>query len=157
MAFAIRATLDAIESHLKAHGKLEHVRRGEPKGPPQANASAALWMSSVRVVALPASGITELHTVMLRFYYDFLQDEQNTGLADREQLEDMSGRVVQEVAELLTEDYDLGATVNHVDIGGIYGTELTAEWGHVEISGTMYRVVDMTIPLVVDDSSTPAA
>jgi hypothetical protein len=54
-------------------------------------------------------------------------------------------------------DYDLGETIRNIDIAGIYGAGMGATWGYVDLGGKMYRIVDISLPLIVDDSATMAA
>jgi hypothetical protein len=98
-----------------------------------------------------ADGATlEVHVVTLRIYRDMLEDSVEVAeveLAD----------AVSYVAEDILGEFDLGATIRHVDAAGIYGQGVTYTWGYVSIGDKMYRSVDIQLPCVVDGSVTMAA
>lgn len=152
MAFNIKATLDAVASFIAKSGYCRGgVLVGEPKAPPAQNGdfAAALFMSRVGVAELTLQTTIEIHVVTLRIYRNMVaepKDQIETGLAD----------VVSRLTADLLGDADLGATVRNIDAGGQYGTALGCEWGYVDVSGTIYRVADITLPLIVDDSATTA-
>ena len=64
---------------------------------------------------------------------------------------------VSEITSNLIGEFDLGATIRNIDVAGQYGQAVTAQWGYVALNQTMYRTVDITIPLVVDGSAEQAA
>jgi len=152
MAFNIKASLRAVESHLLSGGYFgSDVRIGEPKSPPEALLSAAIFMGDVSVVQLTVAGNTiERHTVFIRIYENaFNEPEEDIELT----LADVTSRVM---ASLVGE-YDLGATIRNVDVGGQHGEPLRASWGYETVGGKVYRLVDILLGLIVDDSATAAA
>ena len=64
---------------------------------------------------------------------------------------------VSQVTSNLVGEFDLGATMRNIDIAGQYGQSLSATWGYITIGNTVFRTVDLTVPLVVDESATQAA
>ncbi len=74
-----------------------------------------------------------------------------------DQIEYQLAEALSEISSDLIGEYDLGATIRNIDVGGIYGQSLTSEWGYLDVGGVMFRVVDITVPLIVDDSATAAA
>tara|TARA_Y100000310_G_scaffold317160_1_gene369703 strand:- start:2194 stop:2646 length:453 start_codon:yes stop_codon:yes gene_type:complete len=150
MAFAIKATLQAVQSYLMASGYFSEVSVGEPKQPVEGELTAALFMSSATVAELTLATTIELHVATIRVYGDMLREP-------TEEIEFGLAEVVQDVGSDLLGEYDLGATIRNVDAGGQYGTPMSTNWGHVEVSGKMYRIADITLPLIVDDSATFAA
>ena len=153
MAFNIADTLRVILSHIAASGHVSSSSLGEPVGPPGGDKlHGAVYMRSTGVSSLYVDGGTrENHVAVMRLYRPVLRQPQaeselELALAASELLED------------LVEDYTLGSNIREIDIaGGQGGGSLTTDWGHVEIGGVMYRVVDITVPIVVDDSATAAA
>lgn len=151
MPFNIKASLQAIESYLSKSGYFKSVGIGERKAAPSGDGlSVDLWMKSASVVRIYANGGTaESHLVMVRIYRDLFA-------IPAEQTELELANVVQQVLSDLLGEYDLGATVREIDAGGINGTPVRTDWGHVDISGKLFRVADITLPLSVDDSATMA-
>jgi hypothetical protein len=41
-----------------------------------------------------------------------------------------------------------------IDVAGMDGTSLRAEYGYLDVGGTMYRMADITLPLIVNGSAT---
>lgn len=151
MAFDVKSTLRSVESYLQASGyHAAGVQIGEPKQPPQTGFSAAVFMSHVGVATLTLTTTIELHVATVRVYRDMLAEPQ-------ENVELDMAVIVSKVMSDLAGEYDLGATIRNVDIGGQYGTPLSARWGYLDVSGVMYRIADITLPLIVDDSATLVA
>ena len=150
--FDITATLDSILSKVSASGGFKAgLQIGEPKSPPGgAGLFAAVFMNSVEVGELTLGTTIERHDVTLRIYRDMLAEPIGN-------IEKDLAKAVTDISNDLAGDFDLSSTVRAIDIGGIYGSPLSTSWGYVEVSGNMYRIADMAIGLIVDDSSTLAA
>lgn len=151
MAFKVKSTLQAVESYLKASGYVRTVLVGEPKQPVEGHGvSAAIYMTSADVVQLTLNGTIEVHTATIRLYADMLREPLE---ANEFEMSEIAGSIL---SDLLGE-YDLGGTVRNIDAGGQYGSAVSVRWGHVDVSGKMYRIADIALPLIVDDSATLAA
>ena len=150
MAFAIKTTLESLQGYLAASGYFHDVQIGEPKQPPAGRLAAAIYMSAVNVVLVFANGGTrENHQVMVRIYLNMLSQPE----AD---IETQIAEVVSKVTSDLIGDADQRGTVMSIDVAGMHGPALNIRWGHVDVGGTMYRVADMMVPFIVDDSGTVA-
>lgn len=150
MAFNITATLDRLQSYVQAHGGFRNVVVGEPKSPPTDSLSAAIWTQSVDVTKVFLGGGTrEVYSVLVRVYRNWLSEP-------RDQVEKDLAHSVSALMEDLLADFELGGGVVAIDPAGMEGSGVTIRWGHVEISNVMFRVVDITLPLIVDDSATLA-
>ena len=64
--------------------------------------------------------------------------------------------LVSSVIDRLIADYSLGGAVRNIDFGGQYGDTVGMEMGHGDVSGTMCRVADITLPIIVDGTATLA-
>ena len=155
MAFNIKATLDAISSHIARTGYVNDVRIGEPVAPPDAvdKMHAAIYMASAGVVSLTLSTTIEVHSVVVRLYRRAAFGQGD----DAGQVETEMALAVSQVTSNLVGEFDLGATMRNIDIAGQYGQSLSATWGYITIGNTVFRTVDLTVPLVVDESATQAA
>jgi hypothetical protein len=155
MAFNIKATLDAISSHIARTGYVNDVRIGEPVSPPDAidKMHAAIYMASAGVVSLTLSTTIEVHSVVVRLYRRAAFGQGD----DAGQVEAEMALAVSQVTSNLVGEFDLGATMRNIDIAGQYGQSLSATWGYVTIGNTVFRTVDLAVPLVVDESATQAA
>lgn len=155
MAFNIKSTLSAIASHISRSGYASDVQIGEPVSPPEINDKvfAAIFMNAASVVELTLGTTIELHTVTVRLMKRaaFAQGD------DASAVEEELALVVSQVSSNLIGEFDLGGTIRAIDVGGQYGTGVSAAWGYTNISSVIFRVVDITVPLIVDDSATQAA
>ena len=158
MAFAVKDTLERLQTYLAASGYVEDHAIGEPRRPLQISSdqlAGRVFMRNAQVVGMMVNGDTvEVHTAIVRLYMlDFGEDEP----APEYRLAEASSKIV---ADFIGE-YDLGATIRRVDIAGEYGDGVGAVWGDVELGQTRdgairYRLVDINVPLIVDASATAA-
>lgn len=144
-AFEIERTLQWVQSHAKKLGEDMTVVIGEPKSPPIIP-TLAIWMMDAHVIHLYGDGGTgELHIVNARYYLNALKDAAT--------VETAMARVMSKYLNRLLSDADLGTTIKSIDVAGMAGTPIAVKWGHVQLDQTMFRVCDITIPLLVDDSA----
>jgi len=151
MAFEIGSTLHAVESYVQASGLFQSVQVGEPKSPPGQGYHAAIFMRSVGINLVYAGGDTrENHLVTLRIYRDMLAEQTDP----QQSLENEMAVVVSKLMSDLLGDTDLESTIMTIDVAGMDGTSLRAEYGYLDVGGTMYRMADITLPLIVNGSAT---
>jgi len=153
MAFLIKDTLIKLQTHLVKGGYVKHSMIGEPKAIPAASDDvvAAVYMQSVTVVRIMADGATvESHVVTIRLFRDMLGEP-------KEDTEILLAEASSKIAENILGEFDLGGTIRNVDAAGANGTPWSIQWGYVDLGGVMFRVADMTVPMVVDGSVTMAA
>jgi uncharacterized protein (UPF0212 family) len=147
MAFDITNTIQSIASFLEARGEFTTVQIGEPKSPPVGDLSAAVFMNDAAVVAVTLQTTVEIHEVTVRIYRNMLEEPE----ADNEI---RLSQVLNGVVSDLLGDYDLGATIRNIAVGE-YGRTLSAAWGYVDVGGTIYRMIDLSVPMIVDGNATP--
>ena len=146
MAFDIKSSLEAIQTHISKSG-VGTVQIGEPSVPPPPNTVlAAIWLESVESVGTTLDGSIEVWTVTVR-YYMALPKEPTSGI------ELSMAKAISEVSALLMGDFTLGAKIRNIDIGGQYGARMRTRVGHVELGRIMCRTADLVLPLIVDDSA----
>jgi hypothetical protein len=80
----------------------------------------------------------------LRMFSNMLQEPQDA--IDPEML-----RSVDVLMGAYSSDFDLGGTVRNVDLLGAHGVGLSAVAGYLSVDNKMFRVVDVTLPLIVND------
>jgi hypothetical protein len=150
MPYNVTDTMVALQNHLMKSAEFGEVRIGEPKAPPMsAKLTAAIMMQTNQVVKLFVNGGTdELRVLLVRFYANGFSE-------NPDEVEQELARVESELRADFIGDSDLETSgIMTLDVGGIHGQPLRSDWGHVDVSGKLYRIVDMTVPLVIHDSAT---
>lgn len=145
MSLGITGILDAVVSHALATGLFDAVNGYEPKSAPGSGLTAAAWVQSLDPVRGSGLASTSVRVALtVRFYANMLADPQ-----------DAIDPYVTNAADVLmgaySNDFDLGGTVRNVDLLGEHGEGLRAQAGYLEQDRTMYRVMDITLPLIVND------
>ena len=142
MSFNITAAMRQLESVLAKSGYYRHVQIGEPKQATE-RWTGALFMEQT-ITWLTLSTLCAVHVVILRTFDNMLHEPQ-------EDVELEMAIIVDQVMDDLSGDFNLGDNISHIDIGGEHGPPLAARWSYIDVGGPMYRVSDITIPLVVND------
>jgi hypothetical protein len=146
MSLNVLGILDPLVSHALASGLFERVNTVEPKSPPGTRLHAAIWVQDVRPQP-EGSGLastTGRLTFFARLYSNMLQDPPDA----------IDPNLLDAVSVLMgaySGDFTLGGMVREVDLLGNGGEPLSARAGYITISGTMYRCMDITLPLIIND------
>ena len=150
---AIDDARNVLVSHLAASGHFDGgVETFEPKAQPTGRFHAAVFIDSIA----PAEGMsglastTYVYVYQVRIFRDMLADpvgnidpDLNT-VADK-LLDDFNG------------DFTLGGNIRLIDVLGEAGTLLSMRAGYITVAQKMYRVLDFTVPLIINDAATQAA
>lgn len=144
---------DHLADHALALGLFSQVLGYEPKGNVQGVQGmplAAVWVQSVGPVPMNSG----LATTSVRVEFTFRIYSQ-LGLS-------MSGPGDEKVDPSLSDaaaafmfnlsgDFDLDGTVYAIDLLGMAGPALSAKAGYLNLSGTHYRIMDITVPVIISD------
>lgn len=153
MAFddaAVDDLFSRIVSHALRLGRFESVNQHEPKNKPGNGLRAAVWVESIEPVT--SSGLASVSgrvTFSFRIYQNFKSEPE----------EAIDPDVLKACNDLMREysgDFDLGTTVRHIDIFGSAGFGLSARAGYLDIDRSLYRVMTLTIPIIINDLWTEA-
>lgn len=146
MSLDIKTLLDRVASRISTLGLLETVNTHEPKSSPGNGHNCAIWLQEVR--PLPTqSGLrktTGLVVLNARVFGNMLQEPQDY-------IDVEIGEIAGKIIETLSGDFELGGTVKCVDLLGMSGVSLNARAGYLSIDKTMYRIVDVTVPIIIND------
>jgi hypothetical protein len=146
-ALDITTILNAVQSHALASGWFTEVNGEEPKSPPDTSGlTAAVWVQDIGP-ARGGSGLTSTSIrlgLMVRLYAGLFTEPGDA----------IDPRLVQALDALLraySGDFELDGEVRQVDLLGQFGEPLGAKAGYMLQSGTEYRVMDIALPLIVND------
>lgn len=152
MSLAVSDIYAQVVSHAKRLGVFNQVLTHEPKGAPGDGITCAIWLGSLEPIPLVSGlAVTSLRLELsIRIYENFKsqpEDEIDKRLLD----------ATSKLMEAYTGDFQLGGTVMDVDLLGAHGTPLEALGGYLLQDSTQYRVVVMTLPIIIADVYTQTA
>jgi hypothetical protein len=143
---AVKSLVSYLESKALALGVFRSVNFHEPKSAPGTGLRLALWVQSIEPIAM-ASGLSSSSgyvVVNARAYGNMLQKPED----------DVDPRLMTAMTTLIgaySGDFNLGGTVRNIDLLGEYGEKLSAQAGYVTIDSHLYRIMTLTIPVIVND------
>jgi hypothetical protein len=155
MALDIDSILDRVISHAMASGYFDLVNGHEPKNAPSAASTglvAAVWVETVRP-ALGSSGLAASSAVVVlsvRIYTSMLQEPQDG-------IDPAVVKAVDALYSAYAGDFELGGHARMVDLRGAEGQPLQAKAGYLNQDNKLYRVMTITLPVVVNDAWDEAA
>jgi hypothetical protein len=147
MSLDIRGVLDAIQSHALASGYFEAVNGAEPTSPPDTSGlTCAVWVEQIG----PARGGSGLNSTSTRVcFYVRLYTGMHTEPIDA--IDPNLMTALDSLMAAYSGDFTLGGLVREVDLLGAYGDPLGARAGYLVEGGTEFRVLTITLPLIVND------
>ena len=145
-AAAVLALFDQVKSHAMTLGVFDRVNTHEPKNPPGNGLSCSIWTDVIE--PLPdasglgaTSGRVAFH---VRVFSSMLAEPQD----------DIDPQILIAVTTLIGEysgHFTLGGTVRDVDLLGAHGEPLKAQAGYLDIARKLYRVMVITLPIIIND------
>ncbi len=147
MGLNTKAVVAALESKCKATGLFRKVNTHEPKRPPDHDLTAAVWLENIRPVPFN-SGLANTSAVaqfQVRLYTKMLQEPPDA-------IDPTMMAAADTLMTNITADFDLGATIEAVDLLGMAGTPMAGRAGYLDIGGTMFRVFDIVVPCIIAEA-----
>jgi hypothetical protein len=139
---------DRIVSHALTLGVFESVNTHEPKNSPGSGVTCAIWIDYIG--PYPSGSGMAATTAVLRVHvrlYTPFQEEPSDAI-DPKMLS-----ACMDLMGAYSGDFDLGSSrVRCVDLLGMSGIPLNAQAGYVEINRRVFRVMTISLPLILDDS-----
>jgi len=142
----VNAIIDKVASHAMELGVFVNVVKHEPKSAPTNDLSYAVYLNSIQPIAL-ASGlaVTSARVELTgRIYRGFLTQPED--LVDPD-LADATSQLV----GAYTGNFQLDGLARNIDLLGAHGPGLGAQAGYLTIEKRIYRVMDIRIPVIVND------
>ncbi len=149
MAIGSADIVSRLVSHAKRTGLFDRVLAHEPKNKPGRGLTYAVWLDRIEP-ARARSGLraTTARVVLKgRIYTNMLQEPQ-----DKIDIQVMDA--TDKMFEAYSADFELGENTDRfIDLMGItQGHTLDAESGYINIDNMVYRVMTITIPVIVNDA-----
>lgn len=137
---------DAVVSDAQRSGYFDKVNQHEPKRAPGTGMTAAVWVQSIAPVPLISGLATTSGLIVftLRMYQNMFKDPPDM-------IDPGMMKAVSNLIRRYHDDFDFAGAIRNVDLLGAYGPSLSAQAGYLEIDKKEFRIMDLTIPCLVDD------
>lgn len=143
----ISGIVDATVSHAMSLGLFETVNQHEPVNAPGNGLTCAVWADYIGPVP-EASGltITTAYVIMnVRIYTPWTQ-------LPYDGIDPAMMSATDTLFTAYSGAFSLNGKVRNVDLLGAHGTKLSAKAGYIDQDSKKYRVMTITLPMVVNDS-----
>lgn len=145
MATEPDALIAPVADHAAKLGLFERVMQHEPKSAPGKGLTAAVWVTDIRPIRssglAATSGRVELR---VRIYTPMLQEPQDD-------IDPSVTRAATGLMRSLHGGFTLGGLVRCCDVLGAHGDPLRSQSGYVPQDGHLLRVMDVHVPLIIND------
>jgi len=145
MSLNIQTIFDVVTSHAQSSGLFERVNNHEPKSAPGNGLSLAIWVDYIGPTKSSGLASTSGKVILKeRIYSNMLQEPQDA----------IDPNITDAVDVLLTAysgDFQLNNNIRYIDLLGSEGVPLSAQAGYLNQDGKMYRVMEITLPILVND------
>jgi hypothetical protein len=149
---------DALVSHAQLIGRFDKVNSAEPTTPPANGMTCSIWAQALSSLSAESGlSVTTGYLVMQARIYD------NVMRLAPDEADQIDPRMLAAASELIdsyTGEFTLAGLVTSIDLLGIGGETLRGEAGYVQIGGQgsgMYRIMTITIPMIIADMWTQVA
>jgi hypothetical protein len=147
MALNTLPTMQAIQSVVAATGFFTEVNLHEPKNAPASGPAAAIWVD--RTLPSPTdSGLQKTTAVVVyacRLYQNMLYEPQDL-------IDPTLQAAADQIMTDLSGDFELGGNARNVDLLGQTGIQLSAQAGYVTVDTTLFRIIDIEVPVIINDA-----
>lgn len=138
---------DAVVSDVQASGYFDTINQHEPFRKPGYGLTAAVWVQDLW--AMPAlSGLASTTAAIIfnvRIYQSALMKPQSA-------IDPKMTKAMSHLMRRYHEEFDFAGAIRNVDLlGGATGQPLRAQAGYEEIDTKIYRIMTLTLPILVND------
>lgn len=145
MALDIDTLMARVTSHAQTLGVFRRVNGHEPKSAPGNGVTAAVWVQSVDPIESSGLDSTTVRVeLMVRLYTPMIQEAPDA-------IDPAVLKALDRLCAAYTGAFTLGGMVRQVDVRGAYGDPMRARAGYLNQDGRLFRVMDLTLPLIVND------
>lgn len=146
MSLDFTPALKRIESLISTTAMFTKVNLHEPKNAPGKGLVCVVFLDEIGPVPQESGQSTTTGRVVFkaRIFLPMLTKPEDM-------IDQNIGHAAGKIIEVLSGDIDLQDNVKYVDLLGATGTPLSAKGGYLTIDQTMFRIMDVTIPLIIND------
>jgi hypothetical protein len=152
MAIGSRDLIDRLTSHAYASGFFDRVTGHEPKSKPGRGLSCAVWIDRIE----PARSRSALTSTAARVVFN-VRVYTNMMQQPQDEIDPSVMDAVDYLFEAYTGDFELGGSNRFIDVLGMtQGHALDSQSGYINIDNMTYRVMTISVPVIVNDAWTQA-
>lgn len=145
MSLESGALVDALVSHAMTTGYFDRVNAHEPKNAPGYGLTAAVWNESGGPVqSSGAASTSAIVTFNVRIYTSMVSEPQDA-------IDPNMMSATDALIAAYSADFTLDGLVRNVDLLGSASPGLSWRAGYIDVGGTKFRVMTVTVPLIVND------
>lgn len=144
MSLDVNNVMDRICNFALTLGVFETVNKHEAKNAPGNGYHAAVWIQGVSPIRGGLASTSVRAEFTFRIYGNMLQEPQD-------EIDPDISYAAERLMSAIHSDFDMGSTARNVDLLGSEGTPLSARSGYISLSQKLYRVMDVTIPVLIND------
>jgi hypothetical protein len=145
MTLNISGILDGVVSHAMASGHFEQVNGHEPANAPSLGLTAAVWTDSIQ--AIRSSGLASTSAVLVfnvRIYTSVQSEPADA-------IDPNLITAVDDLCAAYIDGFTFDGLVRSIDVLGQHSQGLLVRAGYVQQSGAVFRVMTITLPVIVND------
>jgi hypothetical protein len=147
----LKPVLNALVSHAAGLGYFTRVNTHEPKSAPlRGGFTGAIWAQNLRPHRSGLASTTVRVEWRFRIYTNMLADPQD---AIDPALMDAACALIAEYSM----NFTLDGLVRSVDLLGEAGNPLGFQAGYLPVDKALFRIIDLTLPVVINDAFTQEA
>lgn len=144
MSIAISTVYDMVISHAQTTGIFDAVNGHEPKSAPSNHITCSIWLNNGKTTNGGLNKTAALLRFNVRLQYGMFVEP-----ADR-----IDPELITALDLLMTNyigDLTLGGSVMSIDVRGIEGDGITWTFGYIELDKKLFRVLDISLPVIAKD------
>lgn len=141
----LKPALAALVSHTAALGFFARVNQHEPKNAPGSGLTSAIWAQDIRPHRSGLASTTVRVEWRQRLYTNMLAQPADA----------IDPALLDATCALMAEysfHFTLGGLVRSVDLLGEAGNPLSAKAGYLPIDNKLFRIMDITLPVIINDA-----
>jgi len=151
-ALDVQELTDNVASVAQATGLFDKVNRYEPTQAPGNGLTAAVFLSGIGPLQFSGLDSTTIRYVFTcRIYTNIFFSLGDAPNPNMDAIDPVLGNAVSTLIQAYTQDFTLDGSVMFMDLLGKFGVSLGGKAGYLQQDKKVFRIFDITVPLIVPD------
>lgn len=143
---AFNALIGALADHASTLGVVDVVQEHQVVTPPGPGITCAIWLQAVK----PARGASGLDTTSMLLTFNVRLYKPITALPP-DQIDPALVDAQYQIMNAYSTAFTLGGLVREVDLLGRFGDGMASIAAYMSIADAQYRIITISVPLLVDN------